>query len=79
MNNNNRKISRESYLINWAQSINLNKPVEELESLYNLYYGVKNPIKLVFGEKYKILSIHKHYLEGRFSKFSYRFDVVDKL
>ena len=75
----NHKLSKEAFLINWANSINLNKPVSELESLYNLYSGIKNPIKLIFKEKYKILSIHKHYLEGRFSKFSYRFEVVDEL
>ena len=75
----NHKLSKEAFLINWANSINLNKPVSELESLYNLYCGIKNPIKLVFKEKYKILVIHKHYLDGRFSKFSYRFEVVDEL
>lgn len=75
----NHKLSKEAFLINWANSINLNKPISELESLYNLYSGIKNPIKLVFKEKYKILSIHKHYLDGRFSKFSYRFEVVNEL
>lgn len=67
---------RKAFLLQWAESIGISRDEFELESLFNLYSGMKNPIKLAFGKKYTILSMHQKYVKR---EFSYRFEILEKL